>query len=211
MKPEVLPSWLLPAELGLSAYAEALSTDGVTQGLIGPREAERIWTRHIMNCAVVADPELNLVPSGALVADVGSGAGLPGIVWAICRPDISVVCVEPLLRRANFLTAVTEQLGLTNVSVQRERAEQSTATATVVTARAVAPLTKLLGWTVPLLAPGGRLLAFKGSSAATEISEAEATRRDLHMGELSIIECGAGVVDPLTIVVTGVRQNASRD
>ena len=210
MKPPVLPAWLAPAEAGLSAYADVLVTDGVTQGLIGPREVERIWTRHILNCAVVADPAMELVPEAALVADVGSGAGLPGLVWAIARPDVSVICVEPLLRRATFLSAVTEQLGLANVTVLRERAEQAKVAATVVTARAVAPLSRLLGWTVPLLSPGGRLVALKGSSAAEEISDADAVRVRLGMGPLTVIECGAGVVDPPTIVVTGVRQNAAR-
>jgi 16S rRNA (guanine527-N7)-methyltransferase len=210
VKPPVLPAWLRPADSGLSAYADALSTDGVTQGLIGPREAERIWTRHLLNCAVVADPAGGLVPAGSVVADVGSGAGLPGIVWAIARPDVSVVCVEPLLRRATFLSAVTEQLGLTNVTVLRERAEQSTLQASIVTARAVAPLAKLLGWTVPLLGAGGRLIAFKGSSAAEEIADAEATRTQLGLDVLSIVECGVGIVDPPTIVVTAVRQNAAR-
>ena len=192
------------------AYADVLSTDGVTQGVIGPREAERIWTRHLLNCAVVADPAQELVPEAALVADVGSGAGLPGLVWAICRPDISVICVEPLLRRATFLTAVADQLGLANVTILRERAEQAKVAATVVTARAVAPLGKLLGWTVPLLSPGGRLVALKGSSAATEIADADEVRARVGMGPLSVIECGVGVVDPPTIVVTGVRQNAAR-
>lgn len=210
MKPAVLPAWLTPYEAGLTAYAEVLSTDGVTQGLIGPREVERIWTRHVLNCAVVAEPSSELVPEAALVADVGSGAGLPGLVWAICRPDISVICVEPLLRRATFLTTVTEQLGLGNVTVLRERAEQASVAATVVTARAVAPLSRLLGWTVPLLSPGGRLVALKGSSAADEIADADDARKALGMGPLTVVECGAGVVDPPTIVVTGVRQNAAR-
>ena len=212
MKHEVpLPAWLVPAEAGLVAYAEILATDGVTKGLIGPREVDRLWTRHLLNCAVVADPALGLVPEGAAVADVGSGAGLPGLVWALTRPDLRVTCVEPLLRRTSFLEDAVSRLGLgERVTIVRARAEDRPLEAGVVTARAVAPLRKLLPWTVPLLAPGGRLVALKGSSASQEIEESAALAAASGMGTLTIVECGAGVVDPPTIVVTGVRQNAAR-
>lgn len=206
-----LPDWLAPAEAGLTAYATLLATDGVTKGLIGPREVDRIWTRHLLNCAVVVDPGAGLVPEGAFVADVGSGAGLPGLVWAIARPDLTVACVEPLLRRTSFLEDAISRLGLADrVTVLRARAEDRPLEAAVVTARAVAPLVKLLPWTVPLLAPGGRLVALKGSSATREIEEATAIAEAAGMAPLTVVECGSGVVDPPTIVVTGVRQNAAR-
>ena len=193
----------------MSAFAELLGTEGVTRGLIGPREADRLWTRHLLNCAVVADPAAGLVPQGAAVADVGSGAGLPGIVWAIVRPDLAMTCVEPLLRRATFLTDAVATLELQErVTVLRSRAEDAALEADVVTARAVAPLTKLLGWTVPLLRQGGSLVALKGASAEQEVDEAQAEATRLGVRDLRVVQCGAGVLEPPTIVVTGVRQNA---
>ncbi|MRK00003.1 16S rRNA (guanine(527)-N(7))-methyltransferase RsmG [Aeromicrobium sp. S22] len=162
-------------------YAHTLATDGVVRGLIGPREVPRIWDRHIMNSAVVA-PRL---PQGATVADVGTGAGLPGLVWAIARPDIQMTLIEPLLRRTSFLEEVVADLGLDNVEVLRSRAEEVHATYDVVTARAVAGLDKLGRWCMPLVRPGGVLLAMKGRSAAEEVSTATAT---LHrLGATSIV------------------------
>lgn len=125
-------------------YAELLADVGVTRGLIGPREVSRLWERHLMNCAVVEE----LIPKGADVIDLGSGAGLPGIVLAILRPDLSVTLLEPLLRRTVFLNECVELLQLDNVTVYRGRAEEvhNKLRADVVTARAVAPLPKLIGW-----------------------------------------------------------------
>lgn len=162
-------------------YAHILATDGVVKGLIGPREVPRIWDRHIMNSAVIVPR----VPHGASVADIGTGAGLPGIVWAIARPDLTVTLVEPLLRRTLFLEDVVARLGLDNVIVVRGRAEEVRATFDVVTARAVAALDKLGRWCMPLVRPGGVLLAMKGQSAAEEIQVATAT---LHrLGATSIV------------------------
>ena len=212
-RPE-LPPWLAPTADGLQTYADLLADAGVTQGLIGPREVPRLWERHLLNCAVVTDPRSGLVPVGATVADVGSGAGLPGLVWAICRPDLRVTLVEPLLRRATFLSEAVTALGLgARVTVIRGRGEEQIASGAwtpveVVTARAVAPLAKLLGWTVPLLAGDGRLVALKGSSAGDEIAAAEATAASLGMVDLRVVTCGAGVVDPVTTVVTGLRRAA---
>jgi len=209
-----LPDWLLPAESELSAYVDLLSTTGVEHGLIGPREVPRLWERHVLNCAVVADPALGLVPIDARVADVGSGAGLPGLVWGIARPDIHVVLIEPLLRRATFLTQAVEDLGLTDrVTVLRGRAEEMTSSpdwspVDVVTARAVAPLEKLLGWTVPLLVTGGRLALLKGSSAAEEIASAQSAATSMGVRDLCITTCGSPWVDPATTVVTGIRGTA---
>ena len=136
-----------------STYAEMLATDGVTRGLIGPREAPRIWERHLLNCAVLTDA----VERDADVCDIGSGAGLPGLVIAIRRPDLRVTLVEPLLRRATFLSEAVERLGLERVEVVRARAEDLHGSAgfSVVTSRAVAPLPRLLAWSLPLLQPGG--------------------------------------------------------
>jgi 16S rRNA (guanine527-N7)-methyltransferase len=162
-------------------YAEILATDAVVRGLIGPREVPRIWTRHIMNSAVVVPR----VPQGATVADVGTGAGLPGLVWAIARPDLQVTLIEPLLRRTTFLDDAVSSLGLTNVEVLRSRAEDVTSTYDVVTARAVAALDKLGRWCMPLVSPGGVMLAMKGRSAAEEVEVATAT---LHrLGATSIV------------------------
>src|SRR5918993_2701250 len=156
---------------GAVAYAELLATDGTVRGLIGPREVPRLWDRHLLNSAVIGE----LVPTGARVVDVGSGAGLPGIPLALARPDIEVVLLEPLARRAVFLTECVRRLALPKVAVVRGRAEEGDVRrrlggADVVTARAVAPLERLAGWCLPLLRPGGRLLALKGESAAEELA-----------------------------------------
>src|SRR3954466_11675743 len=148
-------------------YTDFLAGPGVERGLIGPREVERLWDRHVLNCAVVAE----LVPESAEVIDVGSGAGLPGIVLAIMRTDLSVTLLEPLLRRTVFLQECVDLLGLPNVVVRRARAEEAADefAADIVTARAVAPLERLAGWALPLLRPGGELLALKGERAAVEL------------------------------------------
>lgn len=151
-------------------YAELLATTGVERGLIGPREAPRLWDRHLLNCAVLGE----VIPDGASVADVGSGAGLPGLVLAIARPDLSLTLVEPLLRRTTFLTEVVDELGLENVEVVRGRADavHGQRAFDVVTSRAVAPLDRLLEWSMPLVSPTGSLVAMKGSSVEAEITEA---------------------------------------
>jgi 16S rRNA (guanine527-N7)-methyltransferase len=180
-------------------YAELLATDGVVRGLIGPREVPRLWDRHLLNCAVVAE----LLPDGATVIDVGSGAGLPGIVLAIVRPDLQITLLEPLARRVTFLNEVVASLGLTGVTVVRGRAEElvGTVSASVVTARAVAPLDRLARWCLPLAEHGGKLLAMKGSTAADEIAEHAPAIRRAGGGQARIVECGRGVVDPPTTVV----------
>lgn len=191
-------SWLAGAEPSLRAYSRLLETDGVERGLIGPREAPRLWDRHILNCAVVVDPALGLVASGASVIDVGSGAGLPGLVWAIARPDVRVTLLEPLLRRSTFLEEAVARLELPNVTVVRGRAEETKLRADVVTARAVAPLERLLGWVARLIAPGGEVLALKGETADAEIDVA---REAGFAGDFDVVRCGTGLVDPPTTVV----------
>jgi 16S rRNA (guanine527-N7)-methyltransferase len=158
-------------------YVQLLATAGVERGLIGPREAPRLWDRHVFNCLAVA----SLVAEGATVADLGSGAGLPGLVLAIGRPDLTVTLVEPLQRRTNFLDEVVDELGLNDVRVVRGRADElhGRATFDVVTARALAPLSRLLGWGMPLVADTGVLLAMKGGSAADEVEAAALPLRAL--------------------------------
>ena len=150
-------------------YADLLADTGVTHGLLGPREVPRLWERHLLNCAVVGDA----FPAGARVIDVGSGAGLPGVVLAIMRPDLEVHLVDPMLRRTEWLTAVVDELSLASVTVHRGRAEELAGSlkAPWVTARAVARLDKLARWCVPLLDGGGTVVAMKGRSAHQELEE----------------------------------------
>ena len=176
-------------------YVDLLTFAGVERGLIGPREVPRIWDRHILNCAVVVPR----VPVGARVADVGSGAGLPGLVWAIARPDLHVTLIEPLLRRTIFLEEAVDTLGLDQVTVLRARAEDVRETFDVVTARAVAPLEKLAGWCLPLVRPGGVLLALKGRTAEEEVAS---SRVSLHkMGATDIVVSSHGDLQVPTTVV----------
>jgi 16S rRNA (guanine527-N7)-methyltransferase len=212
--PHDLPPWLAAHREDLAAFAGILADIGVTRGLIGPREVPRLWERHLLNCAVVADPALGLIGPGTRVGDVGSGAGLPGVVWAIVRPDIAVVLIEPLLRRSTFLAEAVAELRLGGrVAVWRGRAEEAAAAADwsgldVVTARAVAPLDRLVGWTVPLLRPGGRLVALKGSSAQQELDAARGVAEAAGLRELAVLEVGAAVVDPPTTLIIGTRLTA---
>ncbi len=180
-------------------YTELLATEGVVRGLIGPREAPRLWDRHVLNSAVLADA----VPEGSSVCDIGSGAGLPGLVLAIGRPDVTVTLVEPLARRTTFLDEVVAELGLSHVRVERARAEKlhGRATFDVVTSRAVAPLNRLLGWSMPLVAPTGALVAMKGRSVHDEISAASGLLSDWRCAEPEVFEVGVGRVDPPTTVV----------
>jgi 16S rRNA (guanine527-N7)-methyltransferase len=203
---------LFGERLGLAErYAKALVSDGVVRGLIGPREAPRIWERHLLNCAAMAP----LVPEDAYVIDVGSGAGLPGIPLAIARPDLEVVLVEPLARRTAFLEEVIADLGLADVArVVRARAEEVAARPAmfhvkhckIVTARAVAPLDRLAEWCLPLTGAGGRVLALKGASAATEVAEHAAAIARLGGGRPVIHVCGAGMLADPTVVVEIVRE-----
>lgn len=180
-------------------YADLLATEGIVRGLIGPREVPRLWERHLLNCAVVTD----LIDDAATVCDLGSGAGLPGLVLAVRRPDLEVTLVEPLLRRTTFLEEAVEDLGLTNVRVVRARAEElhRQETFDVVTSRAVAPLDKLSRWSLPLTRSGGLFLSMKGSSAEAELEAATAVITQAQGHVLGIAEVGAGVVDPAVRVV----------
>lgn len=186
-------------------YAAFLATAGVERGLIGPREVDRMWERHILNSAAVGE----LIESGARVVDIGSGAGLPGLPLAIARPDLTVILVEPMLRRTEFLAEVVGALGLP-VTVVRGRAEEPSVRdeageADVVVSRAVADLTKLARWSLPLLRPGGRMLALKGERAMAEVAEASATLTRLGAAEVQVMKCETRYLAPPTTVVAAVR------
>ncbi|MFC3689136.1 16S rRNA (guanine(527)-N(7))-methyltransferase RsmG [Aquipuribacter hungaricus] len=184
-------------------YAGLLATSGTERGLIGPREADRLWDRHLLNSAVVGE----LVPDGARVLDVGSGAGLPGIPLAIARPDVQVELVEPLLRRTSWLDEVLVELGLTgSVVVTRGKvAVIGPRQVDVVTARAVAPLERLLPMCMPLLRPGGVLLALKGEQAQTEVDAVARQASRWRVSSLDVGRCGSGVLGEATTVVVARR------
>lgn len=170
-------------------YVRALATDGVLRGLIGPREPARLWSRHVLNSAVVA----SLIDAKARVVDIGSGAGLPGIPLAIVRPDCRITLVEPLERRVRFLLEMVDALGLENCRVVRGRAEEVVADcgdADFVISRAVAPLHRLVTWSAPLVRPGGVVLALKGETA----------REELQRDRKAV--AAAGLVDPEVIELT---------
>lgn len=181
-------------------YADALVRDADLLGLLGPREMPKLWTRHILNSAVVSE----LLHEGERVADVGSGAGLPGIPMAIARPDVDFVLVEPMERRSNWLVQQVADLGLVNVTVQRARAEEVERKAfDVVTARAVSALPKLLRMTVGLLKPGGRLIALKGGRAQAEIDESQPLVKKLKISGFKIVSTGVGkLAEPTSVVET---------
>jgi 16S rRNA (guanine527-N7)-methyltransferase len=179
----------------IAAYAHFLTTAGIERGLIGPREGERIWERHIFNCL----PVTQLLPQGASLFDIGSGAGLPGIVIALARPDLSVTLIEPLERRVAFLTEAVEGLNLTinNMEVIRGRAQDVKKSADFVTARAVAPLEKLKKMSWHMVKTGGSLLAMKGESASAEMEGVkgatlhEITLEGIELGRIVAIKKGA--------------------
>jgi 16S rRNA (guanine527-N7)-methyltransferase len=189
-------------------YAALLAGPGVERGLIGPAEAARIWDRHILNCAVVAE----LVPDRCLLADLGSGAGLPGIVLALLRPQAEVVLIESLARRVAFLDECVTELGLTHVRILRGRAEDlaGEVRADIVTARAVAPLARLAGWAIGLCRPGGTVLAIKGANAAAELAAAGADLRRLGATGPAVLQVGSGIVDPPATVVRFAAPRPSR-
>ncbi len=180
-------------------YVEHLATSGIERGLIGPREVPRLWSRHVLNCAVVAE----LIADGAKVADVGSGAGLPGLCLAIARPDLYVTLIEPLERRVTWLEEVVMDLGLGNVGILRARAEAAIGKVecTVVTARAVSALDSLAQLTIPLLGGKGVLLAIKGRSAGEEVTKAAKTIKKLGGVQTEVVLAGADILEEPTTVV----------
>jgi 16S rRNA (guanine527-N7)-methyltransferase len=202
--PEVARRVFSAALPQVEKYADILARHGTVRGLIGPREVPRLWERHLLNCGMVTD----LVPEGATVCDIGSGAGLPGLVMALRRPDLRVTLVEPLLRRTSFLEEVVAELGLVNVSVRRDRAEalHGTESFDVVTSRAVAPLDRLAGWSLPLVRSGGLFLAMKGSTVQAELdsaADAISTGRGVVDG---VVELGQDILEPPVRVVRIVKE-----
>lgn len=180
-------------------YAAWLADAGVVRGLIGPREVPRLWERHLLNCAALG----SALPNSATVADIGSGAGLPGLVLAIARPDLRMTLIEPLLRRTTFLEEVVADLELENVEVVRGRADalHGKRTFDVVTSRAVAPLGRLLEWSMPLVDPLGTLVAMKGSSVADEIAAARPELDRLGCDEPRVLSLDDGVSTTSAVVV----------
>jgi 16S rRNA (guanine527-N7)-methyltransferase len=189
------------------SFAALLTSDAVARGLLGPREVPRLWERHLLNCAVLSD----LLPLNARVVDVGSGAGLPGLVLAIRRPDLRVALVEPMLRRTRFLDDAVALLALGDtVRVVRGRADDAAVVDAVgsarwVVARAVAPLDRLVRWCLPLLATGGRLLALKGATAQEELAMHREELLQLGLGELTVRRLGDGVLTEPTWAVSARR------
>ncbi|MGH3900670.1 MAG: 16S rRNA (guanine(527)-N(7))-methyltransferase RsmG [Pseudonocardiaceae bacterium] len=187
-------------------YVALLAGPGVVRGLIGPREADRLWERHILNSAVLGE----LVPEGCRVLDVGSGAGLPGIPLALARPDLTINLLDPMARRVAWLQEVVAELGLA-VSVHRGRAEDphvrdELGDTDIVTARAVAPLGRLASWSLPLVTPGGRLFAVKGATAHEEANRDAVAVRTAGGGPVKIVQCGGTIVQPPTTVIVVPRR-----
>ncbi|WKK62589.1 16S rRNA (guanine(527)-N(7))-methyltransferase RsmG [Corynebacterium sp. P8-C1] len=184
------------------AYHDSLATTAAERGFIGPKEVGRLWSRHVLNCAVIAEA----FDEGLSVADIGSGAGLPGIPLAIARPDLQVTLIEPLLKRSTYLGEITRELGLSNVTVVRGRAEeQEKKLFDVTTSRAVAPLGKLAGWSLPLVRQGGSMTAMKGASVAEEL-ERDATQITKAGGtDAEILTVGAGLLEQPTTLIRIVR------
>lgn len=189
-------------------YVEHLATSGTERGLIGPREVPRLWSRHVLNCAVIESE----ISHGSHVADVGSGAGLPGLCLAIARPDLELTLIEPLERRVIWLQEVVDDLGLENVTVMRTRAEQAVGmvTADVVTARAVSALSNLAGLTIPLLAGQGEVVAIKGRSAHEEIDKAAKVIRKLGGVQTSVVVVGQELLEEPTTVVRIIVKSAQK-
>lgn len=203
-QPPALAGELLGPSLGaMEHFAAILARRGVHHGLIGPREVPRLWDRHIINCALLAE----VIPLRVRVIDVGTGAGLPGLVLAIARPDLRVDLVEPLERRVRWLETAIAELGLASVQVHRGKADAfwNRLAGEIVTARAVARLAELARWCLPLVPPGGQLLAMKGASVAREIQEDHAAMVAAGADQVDVLTLGEGRVEVPTRVVRVVR------
>jgi 16S rRNA (guanine527-N7)-methyltransferase len=188
-------------------YVRMLATAGVERGLIGPREADRLWDRHMLNCAVLAE----ILPAGATVVDVGSGAGLPGVPLALARPDLRITFLEPMERRCVFLAEVVAALGAeSRLTVLRGRAPDAARgpgglSCDVAVARAVAPLERLGAMLLPVVRPGGVMLAMRGSRVDEELAEAHGGLRSQGWEDVRVVLCGVGRLAEPTRVLTAVR------
>jgi len=196
---------LAESQSTLQLYEAILKREGDTRGLLGPRELEIVWDRHILNCLTLVE----LIPLNSTVADIGSGAGLPGVVLAIARPDLAVTLVEPTLRRVEFLNETKAELNLENLSIIQGRAEDliKGKRFEIVTARAVAPMKKLLNLCLPLLKPGGYLLALKGEKANIELTEALEQISKWNATSLGIVKLGLEINTQATVVVVKAKEN----
>lgn len=203
MTPSTLTDRFPAAADQLIEYADLLAGPGVERGLIGPREVPRLWDRHILNCAVVA-AESSWLAGKRRVLDIGSGAGLPGLVFAIVQSQLSVTLLDSIGRRTDFLEEAVSELGLTErVTVVRGRAEEVDGLGTfdVVTSRAVAPLVRLIPWSAPHVDVGGAMLALKGASVRDEISEARHVMKKFGAVSISVEEYGLWLDQPTTVAV----------
>ena len=186
-------------------YTRILAGAGVERGLIGPREADRLWDRHLLNSVALTE----LLDPNDQIADIGSGAGLPGIPLALARPDLRVTLIEPLLRRSDFLREVIDDLGV-DITVVRGRAEEQGVRRQVgemdaVVSRAVAGLDKLTRWSMPLLRPGAQMMALKGQRAEAELDEHRRVMESLGAVDARVVTCGGDYLNPPATVVTARR------
>jgi 16S rRNA (guanine527-N7)-methyltransferase len=199
-----LPTYFGDSWRSVQHFHRMLADEGVLRGLVGPREVSRLWERHLLNSAAVVP----FLPQSGRVVDLGSGAGLPGVVVAAMLPETEVVLLEPMERRCNWLREVVNELGLANATVTRARAEDvhGSLVAEAVTARAVAPLDRLYRWALPLLTGGGVLVALKGGRAVDEVQAAGKVGKRLGAGQASIH--AAHTIDGVdeTTVVRVVRE-----
>ncbi|MFI2361467.1 16S rRNA (guanine(527)-N(7))-methyltransferase RsmG [Promicromonospora sp. NPDC019610] len=200
---DAVKAYLGDAYDGVVRFAELLRDQGELRGLIGPREVPRIWERHILNSAAVVP----YLPANGSVADIGSGAGLPGIVIAVMRPELQVILVEPMERRTTWLAEVVAELGLANVEIKRGRAEEyhGAFEADAVTSRAVAALSKLVRMSMPLVRVGGELVILKGRNVAQEVEPARKILRKYATGDPEILE-GSTVEGVETTTIVRVRR-----
>lgn len=189
---EVDARWLESTRHILQPFHDILAGDGVVRGVIGPREQQRLWPRHLLNCAAVADPSLQLVPTSTTVVDVGTGGGLPGIVWAMVRPDIEMILVEPLQRRISFLEDALAQLGIADrVQLRAVRAQDAPSPlGDVITSRALSSLADITQWSVPLMRPGGSIVAMKGARAEAELAESRESIQRMGLSEAHVVRIG---------------------
>ncbi|MBD8507027.1 16S rRNA (guanine(527)-N(7))-methyltransferase RsmG [Hoyosella sp. G463] len=191
-------------------YHDFLATAGVERGVVGPREVDRLWERHILNSAAIE----SVIDDSMTVVDVGSGGGLPGIPLAIARPDLSVTLVEPMLRRTEFMEECQQESGLA-IRIVRGRAEDANVLkqaggADVATSRAVAPLLKLLRWSLPLVRPGGEVIAIKGASVHDEIARDAKGFKKLGVVDGEVQQCGSDILETPTTVVRIRKANRQR-
>lgn len=193
----VLAEYYGPSWKQISQFASLLRSEGEVRGLIGPREQDRLWSRHLLNCAGLGE----LVPGDATMVDVGSGGGFPGVVIALMRPDVSITLLEPMQRRVEWLEYVKAKCSIENVTVFRGRAEECDRTYDIVTARAVAALDKLLRWCAPLLAPNGEILAIKGQSVDKELPAGRNAARRLGLTMPEVLHVATVATVPPTTVV----------